>query len=92
METDSDVLKKWEDFKALVEELDFDVQKNCRGVAAAGVRVRKGLRTLKTKAAELVKQTVQSDKEKKAARPKKEKKEKKAKAPKAEALQVPRCS
>lgn len=83
METDSDVLKKWEELKAHVEELDFDVQKNCRGVAAAGVRVRKGLRALKTKAGELVKLTVQIDKANKAAKPKKEKKEKKTKAAKA---------
>lgn len=83
MDTDSEVLKKWEELKSSVEELDFDVQKNCRGVAAAGVRVRKGLRSLKTKAGELVKLTVSIDKAAKAAKPKKEKKEKKTKADKA---------
>lgn len=83
MDTDNEVLKKWEELKSAVEELDFDVQKNCRGVAAAGVRVRKGLRSLKTKAGELVKLTVSIDKAAKAAKPKKEKKEKKTKADKA---------
>lgn len=74
METSNPVVEMWTEFKALVETLDFDVVKNARGVAAAGVRARKGLRELKTKAAALVKLTVELDKAKKAEKPAKAKK------------------
>ena len=56
---------KWVELKTLVEMTDLDVLKNARGVVAAGVRARKGLRLLKTKATELVKLTVEIDKAKK---------------------------
>lgn len=68
METDNSVLAKWTELKALVETLELDLQKNARGTAAAGVRVRKGLRDLKERAASLVKTTVELDKAKKAAK------------------------
>ena len=54
----NNVTNKWEDLKALVESLENDVQKNATGNKAAGTRARKGLRTLKTTAAELVKLTL----------------------------------
>lgn len=66
MDTDNSVLSKWNELKAVVEALELDLQKNARGVAAAGVRVRKGLRDLKARAADLVKTTVALDKAKKA--------------------------
>ncbi len=69
METDNGVRSKWDELKAVVEALELDVLKNARGVAAAGVRCRKGLRDLKNRAAELVKLTVEQDKAKKAAKP-----------------------
>ena len=69
METDNSVTAKWDELKALVATLELDLQKNARGVAAAGVRVRKGLSDLKARAAELVKTTVELDKAKKAAKP-----------------------
>ena len=65
MSNDNDVLAKWTELKALVEALEVDVAKNARGVAAAGVRTRKGLRQLQTSAKELVKLTLESDKSKK---------------------------
>lgn len=77
METDNPVITKWNEFKELVNTLELDVVKNARGVAAAGVRARKGLRELKTKAAELVKTTVDLDKSKRASKP--------ARAPQAQA-------
>lgn len=80
METDNQVITKWTELKTLVDTLELDVVKNAKGVAAAGVRARKGLRDLKTKAAELVKTTVDLDKSKRAAKPPKA-----PKAPKAEA-------
>jgi len=67
METENQVTAKWNDIKALIEELELHVVKNARGVAAAGVRARKGLRLLKNKATELVKLTVSLDKVKKKA-------------------------
>jgi len=66
---DNTVLAKWGELKTLVETLELDLQKSARGVAAAGVRVRKGLRDLKGRAADLVKTTVELDKAKKAAKP-----------------------
>lgn len=61
--SDNSVSSKWNDLKALVEALEVDVVKNAeKGVAAAGVRVRKGLRQLQTTAKELVKLTLESDK------------------------------
>ena len=59
---DSVVLEKWNELKSLVEALDNDVAKSSKGVAAAGVRSRKGLRLLKTKAGELVKLTIELEK------------------------------
>jgi len=69
MDTDNQVLSKWTEIRGVLETIELDVAKNARGVSAAGVRARKGLRTLKTKATELVKLTVELDKAKKAARP-----------------------
>lgn len=59
------VLDKWNELKSLVEALEVDVAKNARGVAAAGVRVRKGLRQVAASSKELVKLTLESDKTKK---------------------------
>jgi hypothetical protein len=74
METDNPVMTKWNEIKEVCENLELDVNKNARGVAAAGVRARKGLRALKAKASELVKLTVELDKSKKASRPAKARK------------------
>ncbi len=64
----SNIMNKWEELKTLVESIDLDVNKNAGGNASAGVRARKGLRLLKKEAAELVKMTVEADKERKANR------------------------
>jgi hypothetical protein len=74
MESSNPVIDKWSALKSLVEQLELDVVKNARGVAAAGVRARKGLRDLKNLAAELVKKTVELDKASKAVKPKRAKK------------------
>lgn len=60
----SPVSAKWDEIKVLVEELDLDAAKNSRGVAAAGVRLRKGLRLIKKECSELVKLTVTLDNKK----------------------------
>lgn len=62
------VVAKWEEVKAAVAELELDIQKNVKGNAAAGVRTRKGLRTLRKAVTEIVKLTVSQDKERKAAK------------------------
>tara|TARA_B100000131_G_scaffold310502_1_gene342252 strand:- start:201 stop:380 length:180 start_codon:yes stop_codon:yes gene_type:complete len=54
----NNVSNKWDELKALVESLEEDVQKNASGNKAAGTRARKGLRALKTAAADLVKLTL----------------------------------
>jgi hypothetical protein len=55
------VESKWEELKTLVASLETDVTKNASGNAAAGTRARKGLRTLKQTAADLVKLTLGKD-------------------------------
>lgn len=61
----SPVLDKWNEIKALVEAIEHDVSKNAKGTAAAGVRARKGLRQLQAKSKELVKLTIELDKNEK---------------------------
>lgn len=56
--TNNDVLNKWNEIKTLVESIETDVQKNATGNKAAGTRARKGLRTLKNTATELVRLTL----------------------------------
>lgn len=58
----NEILDKWNEIKALVESLDLDAAKNSKGVAAAGIRLRKGLRDLKSEAADLVKLSLETDK------------------------------
>jgi hypothetical protein len=58
------ILDQWEEIKALVESLELDVHKNARGNKSAGVRARRGLRNLKTRAADLVRTTITAEKEK----------------------------
>lgn len=60
--SDSPILSKWGELKALLESLEGDVSKNARGVAAAGVRSRKGLRQLQATAKDLIKLTLETDK------------------------------
>jgi len=55
----------WDEIKTLIESIDLDVRKNAAGNASAGVRARKGLRLLKSKAAILTKTTVEAEKSRK---------------------------
>lgn len=59
------IVTAWNEIKTLVEQIEVDVTKNANGNASAGVRARKGLRTLKTKAAELTKATIEAEKSRK---------------------------
>jgi hypothetical protein len=65
---DQDLLTKWAELKGLLEELESDVSKSAKGVKAASVRVRRGLRTLKAKASDVVKYSVSKDKSEKTAK------------------------
>lgn len=61
----SAIVDKWNEIKVLVESLELDVHKNASGNASAGVRARRGLRALKSAAAELVKATIEEEKSRK---------------------------
>ena len=61
----SSILDQWNEIKVLIETLDLDVVKNANGNKSAGVRARRGLRLLKTKSSELVRETIDSDKSEK---------------------------
>ena len=60
------IINKWDETKVLIESLDLDVHKHAGGNASAGVRARRGLRLLKNEVAELIKLSIQVDKERKA--------------------------
>lgn len=62
MSDSTNILENWEALKALVEEVELDVHKNAHGNKSAGVRARRGLRELKSKAADLVKLTLEAQK------------------------------
>ena len=61
----SSILEQWNELKTLIETLEVDVVKNASGNASAGVRARRGLRLLKTKSSDLVKQTIAEEKDRK---------------------------
>ena len=63
------ILETWTSIRELVESIDNDVRKNAGGNASAGLRARKGLRDLKSRAAELTKITIETEKAKKAEKP-----------------------
>jgi hypothetical protein len=54
----SNILQNWGEIKILIETLETDMGKTAGGNKAAGVRVRKGLRSLKGLTASLVKETL----------------------------------
>lgn len=60
---DNKILASWTELRALMDAIEPDLMKNARGTVSAGVRARKGLRTLKTKVSELVKTTIALDKQ-----------------------------
>lgn len=62
---ENSILVLWDEIKTLIESIDLDVRKNAAGNASAGVRARKGLRTLKSKSAILTKVTVETEKSRK---------------------------
>lgn len=64
----SDVKSMWEELKATVLAVELDVVKNAEGNVSAGVRARRGLRMLRGKVSEMIKQLKAEDQAKKAER------------------------
>ena len=64
MSSGNDLVQKWQEIKTLIESLEVDLAKNANGNASAGVRVRRGLRNLKSEASSLVKISLENDKRK----------------------------
>lgn len=58
----ANVVDSYERLKVLVESLELDVHKSAGGNKSAGVRVRKGLRTLKREATDLVRASLEASK------------------------------
>ena len=56
------VVESYERLRVLVESLELDVHKSASGNKSAGVRVRKGLRSLKREATDLVRASLESSK------------------------------
>ena len=63
--SNQEVLALWAALKDIVDQIDVDVRKNSNGNASAGVRARKGLRTIRAKAAEITKLTIDLEKARK---------------------------
>ena len=61
------ILEAWNKVKVLVDSMDIDIHKNASGNVSAGVRSRRGLRSLKKEAAALIKSMVEVEKSRKAA-------------------------
>jgi hypothetical protein len=61
------ITETWNKVKTIVESMDLDIQKNAGGNASAGVRARRGLRSLKKETAALIKSMVEVEKSRKAA-------------------------
>ena len=64
MSAETELMSKWQEIKVLMETLEVDIIKNANGNASAGVRVRRGLRNLKSEASSLVKVSLEKDKSK----------------------------
>jgi len=62
------IIEQWNEIKVLIETLDLDVVKNANGNSSAGVRARRGLRLLKNKSADLVRVTIEEDKDRKSSK------------------------
>lgn len=59
--SDNELQSAWQEFKVLVESIEKDIVKNSSGNKSAGVRARKGLRSVKKVAADLVKLSLATD-------------------------------
>ena len=47
------ILDLWHELRTIVDAIEQDVNKNSRGITAAGVRARKGMRLIRKKSKEI---------------------------------------
>jgi hypothetical protein len=59
------IVEIWNEINVILESLNIDVRKNAAGNASAGVRSRRGLRLLRTRANDLIKMTLDIEKARK---------------------------
>ena len=64
----SDIKSVWDELKATVLAVELDVLKNAGGNVSAGVRARRGLRMLRGKVNDLIRQLKEHDQSTKAER------------------------
>jgi hypothetical protein len=62
------IAEQWEQLKTCVESLELDVSKSLGGTVAAGSRLRKGLRILKKFATNICRESLETDKQRRAKR------------------------
>jgi hypothetical protein len=60
--SDNLIISRWQEIKQMLIAVEFDIIKNAKGNASAGVRSRRGLRLIRKHALELVKLTLLLDK------------------------------
>lgn len=65
MSEQQQLVEIWKQIKEAVDVLELDVTKYSRGVAAAGLRARKGMRAVKSMMSEFVRESVRLEKENK---------------------------
>lgn len=58
------LIDSWKEIRTIVEVLELDVVKYSRGNTAAGLRTRKGLRELKQRISDFVRDSVSVEREK----------------------------
>lgn len=56
-------VEKWKEVKTVISALELDAVKYQRGVRAAGLRFRKGIREVKRMMSDLVRESVNEDRE-----------------------------
>ena len=56
-------VEKWKEVKTVINALELDAVKYQRGVRAAGLRFRKGIREVKRMMSDLVRESVNEDRE-----------------------------
>lgn len=63
--TEISLRELWEELKVTVDSIELDILKQANGNASAGVRARRGLRSLKSDVTTLIRSSIQFEKDKK---------------------------
>ncbi len=67
-EQNAQIVEQFERLRTILDSAELDVMRNARGNSSAGNRARKALRLLKKESGQLVKLTIEVEKERKAAK------------------------